>query len=51
MPHTRYSSEEITWRGKELYEQRIRPLVETDETLARSCRSTLKPGILKSGTI
>jgi hypothetical protein len=28
MPHTQYTSEEIVQRGQELYEQKIRPLVE-----------------------
>jgi hypothetical protein len=35
MPHPRYSSEEITRRGNELYEQRIRSLVETKENIGK----------------
>lgn len=35
MPHPLYSGAEITRRGKDLYENRIRSLVETPENIGR----------------
>ena len=35
MPHPRFSGEEIERRGEELYEQRIRALVETEENVGK----------------
>ncbi len=35
MAHSRYSGEEIANRGRELYDQRIRTLVETDENIGK----------------
>src|SRR5207253_3307207 len=33
--HPRFASEEVARRGKELYEQRLRPQVETDENIGK----------------
>ena len=35
MPHTRMSTEEVGKRGQELYETRLRPLVETEENIGK----------------
>jgi hypothetical protein len=35
VPHPRFSDEEITRRGQELYEQKIRALVETEENIGK----------------
>ena len=35
MPHPRISSEDIGRRGKEWYEQTIRPIVETEENIGK----------------
>lgn len=35
MPHRRITDEEIDRRGQELYEQKIRPLVESPENLGK----------------
>ena len=35
MPHPRVSSEEIDRLGREWYEQRLRPLVETDQNIGK----------------
>ncbi len=35
MPHSRLSSEEIDQRGRELYEGKIRSLVETDDNIGK----------------
>ena len=35
MPHSRFSGEEIAQRGEELYEQRFRILVETEENIGK----------------
>ncbi len=35
MPHPRYSGAEITRRGRDIYERRVRPLVEVPENIGR----------------
>ena len=35
MPHPRISGDEINRRGKEWYEQTIRPVVETEENIGK----------------
>lgn len=35
MPHTRFSGEEISMRGEELYEQSIRAMVETEANIGK----------------
>lgn len=35
MPHPRLSGEEIDRRGQELYEQKIRPVVETADNIGK----------------
>lgn len=35
MPHPRFSGEEVERRGQELYEQEIRPQVETEANLGK----------------
>lgn len=35
MPHPRMSDEEVDRRGKEWYEQTIRPIVETEENIGK----------------
>ncbi|HLJ54594.1 MAG TPA: hypothetical protein VKT77_06095 [Chthonomonadaceae bacterium] len=49
MPHPRYSSKEITRRGKELYEQRIRPLVETEENVGKIVSIDIETGDYEVG--
>lgn len=35
MPHAHFSSEEISRRGNALYQQRLRPQVETEENIGK----------------
>lgn len=49
MPHPRYSSVEITHRGNELYEQRIRKLVETQENLGKIVSIDIETGDYEVG--
>jgi hypothetical protein len=35
MPHTRYSNEEIARRGEEIYAQRLRGKVETEDNIGK----------------
>ncbi|HZP80659.1 MAG TPA: hypothetical protein VFB21_03390 [Chthonomonadaceae bacterium] len=49
MPHPRYSSEEITRRGNELYEQRIRSLVETKENIGKIVSIDIETGDYEVG--
>ena len=49
MPHPRYSRDEITRRGKELYEQRIRGLVETEENIGRIISIDIESGDYEIG--
>jgi hypothetical protein len=49
MPHPRYSSVEITHRGNELYEQRIRNLVETQENLGKIVSIDIETGDYEIG--
>ena len=35
MPHTRYSADEVGRRGQALYDQKIRPYVETADNLGK----------------
>lgn len=49
MPHPLYSSVEITTRGKELYEQRIRTLVETQENVGKIVSIDIETGDYEVG--
>lgn len=49
MPHPRFSGEEITRRGKELYEQRIRGLVESEENIGRIVSIDIETGDYEVG--
>ena len=49
MPHPRYDSVEITRRGHELYEQRIRTLVETQENLGKIVSIDIETGDYEVG--
>ncbi len=49
MPHPRYSSMEITKRGKELYEQHIRTLVETQDNLGKIVSIDIETGDYEIG--
>ena len=44
MPHARIPSEEIGRRGKELYETKIRPIVETDENIGKLISINIETG-------
>ena len=44
MSHPRFASEEIARRGKELYEQRLRPQVETDENIGKIISIDIESG-------
>jgi hypothetical protein len=35
MPHPRYSNEEIVRRGEEIYDERLRELLETEENVGK----------------
>ena len=49
MPHPLYSSIEITRRSKELYEQRIRTLVETQENVGKIVSIDIETGDYEVG--
>ena len=49
MPHPRYSSAEITRRGKELYDQRIRTLVETQDNIGKIVSIDIETGDYEVG--
>jgi hypothetical protein len=49
MPHPRYSSAEITRRGKALYDQRIRPLVETQDNIGKIVSIDIETGDYEVG--
>jgi hypothetical protein len=42
--HPRFSGEEIAQRGRELYEQRLRPKVETDENIGKIISIDIETG-------
>ncbi len=44
MFHPRFANEEIARRGKELYEQRLRPQVETDENIGKIISIDIESG-------
>ena len=44
MPHSRFSGEEIARRGEELYEQRFRTLVETEENIGKIISIDIETG-------
>ena len=44
MPHSRFSGEEIVQRGEELYESRLRKLVETDENVGKIISIDIETG-------
>jgi hypothetical protein len=44
MPHTHYTREEIGRRGRELYEQRIRAQVETEENVGKIVSIDIETG-------
>lgn len=49
MPHPRYSSTEITRRGKRLYDQHIRTLVETQENVGKIVSIDIETGDYEVG--
>lgn len=49
MAHTRYNSEEIARRGKQLYEERIRTLVETEENTGKIVSIDIETGAYHIG--
>ena len=49
MPHSRFSSEEIARRGQDLYEQRIRALVETPENIGKIVSIDIETGDYEVG--
>jgi len=49
MPHPRFSGEEIARRGKDLYEQRIRSLVETKENIGKIVSIDIETGDYEVG--
>ncbi len=49
MPHPRFSSQEITRRGQELYEQQIRTQVETPENIGRIISIDIETGDYEVG--
>ncbi len=49
MPHSRYSSEEISRRGKALYRQHLRALVETDENIGKLISIDIETGDYEIG--
>jgi hypothetical protein len=44
MEHPRYSGEEIGQRGQEIYEQKLRPLVETEENIGKIISIDIETG-------
>lgn len=44
MPHSRFSSEEIARRGRELYEHTLRDLVETEENIGKIISIDIETG-------
>ena len=44
MPHSRFTGEEIARRGQELYEQRIRAQVETEENIGKIISIDIETG-------
>ena len=49
MPHPRFNSGEITRRGQDLYEQRIRALVETPENIGKIVSIDIETGDYEEG--
>jgi hypothetical protein len=49
MPHAKYSSEEITCRGKEIYEHRVRGMVETQENIGKIVSIDIETGDFEVG--
>ena len=49
MPHPRFSSEEITRRGTELYERGIRSQVETDQNIGKLVSIDIESGDYEIG--
>ena len=49
MPHHRYSSDEVTRRGSEIYEQRIRKQVETQENIGKIVSIDIETGDYEIG--
>lgn len=44
MGHPRFSGEEISWRGKQLYEKKIRQTVETEENIGKIISIDIETG-------
>jgi hypothetical protein len=44
MPHPRFTSEEISSIGRELYERQIRPQVETEENIGKIVSIDIETG-------
>lgn len=49
MPHSRFSSQEISERGKDLYAKKIRPLVETETNIGRLVSIDIETGEYEIG--
>ena len=49
MPHPRFSSEEISRRGKELYKQHLRAQVETEENIGKLISIDIETGDYEIG--
>jgi hypothetical protein len=50
MPHPRYSREEIAERGEQIYEERLRELVETEENIGKVLSVDVETGDFALGT-
>ena len=49
MPHPRFSSIEISQRGKEIYQQRLRTQVETEENIGKLISIDIETGDYEIG--
>jgi hypothetical protein len=49
MPHPRFSGEEIARRGDALYEEKLRPVVETDENIGKIISIDIETGAYEIG--
>jgi len=49
MPHPRYSGNEISLRGKEIYEKQLRAKIETDENIGKLISIDIETGDYEIG--
>jgi hypothetical protein len=49
MPHPRFNSEEISRRGKEIYQERLRAQVETEENMGKLIAIDIETGDYEIG--